>query len=140
MPQQYICKVVLLTPLILVLIAQLVSSHQPCMALYGLFNSLWLYTYVSLCSRGAAVLQEPLNKCYVIAIRFIYLCGIPLSKAVSADTLITKIIANNSKLLLYSFDDFVKQLAVRQRQYNNFHMRPLNWKSPRDVLFSFPTL
>ena len=26
----------------------------------------------------------------------------------------------------YSFDDFVKQLAVRQRQYNNFPMRPLN--------------
>ena len=40
----------------------------------------------------------------------------------------------------YSFDDFVKQLAVRQRQYNNFPMRPLNWKSPRDVLFSFPSL
>jgi len=40
----------------------------------------------------------------------------------------------------YSFDDFAKQLAVRQRQYNNFPMRPLNWKSPRDVLFSFPTL
>ena len=40
----------------------------------------------------------------------------------------------------YSFDDFAKQRAVRQRQYNNFPMRPLNWKSPRDVLFSFPTL
>ena len=40
----------------------------------------------------------------------------------------------------YSFDDFAKQLAVRQRQYNNFPMRPLNWKSPRDVLFSFPSL
>ena len=40
----------------------------------------------------------------------------------------------------YSFDDFAKQLAVRQRQYNNFPMRPLNWKSPRDILFSFPSL
>ena len=38
----------------------------------------------------------------------------------------------------YSFDDFKKQLAVRQRQYNNFPMRPLNWMSPKDVLFSFP--
>ena len=38
----------------------------------------------------------------------------------------------------YSFDDFVKQLAVRQREYNNFPMRPLNWHSPKDVLFSFP--
>ena len=37
----------------------------------------------------------------------------------------------------FSFDDFVKQLAVRQRQYNNFPMRPLKWKSPRDVLFFF---
>ena len=40
----------------------------------------------------------------------------------------------------YSFDDFAKQLAVRQRQYNNFPMRPLNWKSPKAVLFSFPNV
>lgn len=38
----------------------------------------------------------------------------------------------------YSFEDFKKQLAVRQRQYNNFPMRPLNWKSPKEVLLSFP--
>lgn len=38
----------------------------------------------------------------------------------------------------YSFDDFKKQLAVRQRQYNNFPMRPLNWLSPKQVLLSFP--
>lgn len=37
----------------------------------------------------------------------------------------------------YSFEDFKKQLAVRQRQYNNFPMRPLNWRSPKAVLFSF---
>ena len=37
----------------------------------------------------------------------------------------------------YSFEDFQKQLAVRQRQYNNFPMRPLNWQSPKSVLFSF---
>lgn len=38
----------------------------------------------------------------------------------------------------YSFEDFVKQLSVWQRKYNDFPMRPLGWKSPRDVLFSFP--
>ncbi len=37
----------------------------------------------------------------------------------------------------YSFDDFAKQLAVWQRKYNNFPMRPLNWRSPKDTLFSF---
>jgi len=40
----------------------------------------------------------------------------------------------------YNFSDFEKQLAVRQRQYNNFPMRPLNWKSPKHVLFSFPNV
>ena len=42
--------------------------------------------------------------------------------------------------IFFSFDDFQKQLAVRQRQYNNFPMRPLNWRSPKQVLFSFPNL
>ena len=36
-----------------------------------------------------------------------------------------------------SFEDFKKQLAVHSRKYNNFPMRPLNWKSPADYLFSF---
>ena len=40
----------------------------------------------------------------------------------------------------YSFEDFKKQLSIRQRQYNNFPMRPLNWRSPKQVLFSFPNL
>ena len=40
----------------------------------------------------------------------------------------------------YCFADFEKQLAARQRQYNNFPMRPLNWKSPKHVLFSFPNV
>ena len=40
----------------------------------------------------------------------------------------------------YSFDDFKKQLVVRQRQYNNFPMRPLNWQSPKHVLFAFPNV
>ena len=37
----------------------------------------------------------------------------------------------------YSFDDFEKQLAVHSRKYNNFPMRPLNWKSPREVINHF---
>ena len=32
----------------------------------------------------------------------------------------------------YSFDDFKKPLAVRERAYNNFPMRPLNWRSPKN--------
>ena len=40
----------------------------------------------------------------------------------------------------YSFEDFEKQLAVRQRQYNNFPMRPLDWKSPKHTLFSYPNV
>lgn len=38
----------------------------------------------------------------------------------------------------YSFADFQKQLAVWQRKYNDFPMRPLNWRSPKSLLFSFP--
>lgn len=38
----------------------------------------------------------------------------------------------------YSFDDFRKQLAVWNRKYNDFPMRPLNWQSPKDVLSRFP--
>ena len=37
----------------------------------------------------------------------------------------------------YSFDDFKKQLAVHSRKYNNFPMRPLNWKSPSDYINAF---
>ena len=37
----------------------------------------------------------------------------------------------------YSFEDFKKQLAVWEHKYNTFPMRPLNWKSPNDVLLSF---
>ena len=37
----------------------------------------------------------------------------------------------------FSFQDYKKQLAVRQRQYNNFPMRPLHWHSPKDTLLSF---
>lgn len=37
----------------------------------------------------------------------------------------------------YSFLDFQKQLALRQRQYNAFPMRPLNWRAPLQVLSAF---
>lgn len=37
----------------------------------------------------------------------------------------------------YSFNDFKNQLAVRQRQYNNFPMRPLSWSSPKHTLLAF---
>ena len=40
----------------------------------------------------------------------------------------------------FSFEDFQKQLAVHQRKHNNFLMRPLNWLSPKQVLFTFPNL
>ena len=40
----------------------------------------------------------------------------------------------------YSFEDFQKQLAVWNRKYNDFPMRPLNWRSPKQVLSSFPDL
>ena len=38
----------------------------------------------------------------------------------------------------YSFQDFEKQLAVRQSYYNIFPMRPLNWNSPKAFLSAFP--
>lgn len=40
----------------------------------------------------------------------------------------------------HSFEDFAKQLAVHNRKYNNFPMRPLGWKSPREILFSCSNL
>lgn len=37
----------------------------------------------------------------------------------------------------YSFDDFKNQLAVHNRKYNNFPMRPLNWKSPSEYIKAY---
>lgn len=37
----------------------------------------------------------------------------------------------------YSFEDFSKQLKVHNRKYNNFPMRPLKWKSPKETLVDF---
>ena len=38
----------------------------------------------------------------------------------------------------FSFEDFQKQLAVWNRKYNDFPMRPLAWLSPKQALSSFP--
>lgn len=40
----------------------------------------------------------------------------------------------------YSFRDFKYQLEKRQHQYNNFPMRPLNWRSPKQALLAFPSV
>ena len=37
----------------------------------------------------------------------------------------------------YSFEDFANQLKVHNRKYNDFPMRPLGWKSPKDTLYDF---
>lgn len=37
----------------------------------------------------------------------------------------------------YSFEDFSKQLKIHNKKYNNFPMRPLGWKSPRETLKRF---
>lgn len=34
----------------------------------------------------------------------------------------------------YSLKDFALQLAAHDCRYNNFPMRPLGWKSPREVM------
>ena len=38
----------------------------------------------------------------------------------------------------FSFNDFQKQLAVWNRKYNDFPMRPLGWLSPKQALSSYP--
>ena len=37
----------------------------------------------------------------------------------------------------FSFDDFKKQLAIHNRWYNSFPMRPLSWKSPHHFIRAF---
>lgn len=37
----------------------------------------------------------------------------------------------------FSFQDFQNQLAIRERSYNHFPMRPLSWRSPKQVLSEF---
>ena len=37
----------------------------------------------------------------------------------------------------YSFADYKEQLTVHSRKYNAFPIRPLGWKSPKEVLTAF---
>ena len=37
----------------------------------------------------------------------------------------------------YSFEDFAAQLAIHNRRYNTFPMRPVNWHSPKDYIADF---
>lgn len=37
----------------------------------------------------------------------------------------------------HSFEDFREQLAVHNRRYNNFPMRPLNWHSPKEYILDY---
>lgn len=37
----------------------------------------------------------------------------------------------------YSFEDFAKQLKVRNYTYNKFPIRPLNWRSPDECIHAF---
>ena len=43
-----------------------------------------------------------------------------------------------NKHSFYSLDDFGGLLAAHQRNSNQLPMRPLHWRSPQDVLISFP--
>ena len=70
------------------------------MVLNCLFNSLWLDADVTLCGGGTAVLQEPLDKGDVIAVRLVDFCCVPLAKTVGADSLETQIVTDDCQLLL----------------------------------------
>ena len=67
----------------------------------GSLNPLWLYADIPLRNRGTAMLEEPLHKCNIITIVFINFGGIPFSKRVCADALISKSITDKGKLFLY---------------------------------------
>ena len=65
------------------------------MLLYCLLNSLRLYADIPLCGGCTAMLKEPLHQCYIVAIGIIDFCGIPLAKAVGADSLEAQVITDN---------------------------------------------
>lgn len=71
------------------------------MILNGLFNTLGFDADIPLCSGGAAVLKESLYQSDVIAIGVIDLGGVPLAKAVCADTSKPQVVADDCQLLLY---------------------------------------
>ena len=74
---------------------------------------------------------------------FVYVCNVSVCYSINKSSHFEAVrdadqtynfLAKNSS---YSFEDFKKQLAVHNRKYNNFPMRPLNWKSPADYLNAF---
>ena len=76
-------------------------SNKLCVLFNRRLYPLRLNTDIPLCDGGGAVLQQPLNKGYVVAIGLVYLRGVPLTKAVGADTLIAQVVAHDMELLLY---------------------------------------
>ena len=65
------------------------------MILNRLFDPLWLDADVTLRGGGTAVLQEPLDKGDVIAVGLVDLRCVPFAKTVSADALVTQIVADD---------------------------------------------
>ena len=70
-------------------------SKEICVILNRLFDSLWLEADVTLWGGGTAVLQKPLHKGDVIAIRLVDLRCVPLAKTVGTDSLETQIVTDN---------------------------------------------
>ena len=67
-----------------------------------LFDPLRFQTDISLRDCRTAVLQKALNKSNIVTVIFVYFGGIPLSKTMSADSVIPQIITNEFDLLLDS--------------------------------------
>ena len=76
------------------------TSEQLRVILNGCFDPLRFNADVSLRDGGRTVLQEPLDKGYVIPAGFVNLCGVPLAETVGADALKPQVVTNDGKLLL----------------------------------------
>lgn len=70
------------------------------MLLYGLLDSLWLNADVTLCGGGTAMLQQSLHQSDVISAILVDLRGIPLSKTVGTDAVVTQVVADDAQLFL----------------------------------------
>ena len=94
------------------------------MSLNGPLNPLWLYAYIPLRDRRAAVLQEPLHKGNVIAVVSVNLCCVPFPETMRADALIAKVITDKGKLFLYGScgqgkHQFIAPYSVAQTEIFN---------------------